>query len=209
MYRGLIPSSLLHAIPEENESVRGSRISIAALPHGATGERDGGASVAAAAALAAARLRHKGSDLSLREDPVDGGGGGSVPLARLRNRPGSELGEWHRMSAPAMVLVAAEAITKEGPPAPNARLLDADTDAAQRLFIQVREYLNVELNAFSVCLRLRKCTIFAYFVYDFVYRAEAKPRRGKRWSSRRPKMPLPLNAMGPLPLPLNASPCRR
>lgn len=166
MYRGLIPSSLLHAIPEENESVRGSRISVAALPHGATGERDGGASVAAAAALAAARLRHKGSDLSLREDPVDGGGGGSVPLARLRNRPGSELGEWHRMSAPAMVLVAAEAITTEGPPAPNARLLDADADAdaAQRLLIQVREYLCVELNAFSVCLRRRMCTIFAYFV---------------------------------------------
>lgn len=98
--------------------------------------------------------------------PSTAAAAGSVPLARLRNRPGSELGEWHRMSAPAMVLVAAEAITTEGPPAPNARLLDADADAdaAQRLLIQVREYLCVELNAFSVCLRRRMCTIFAYFV---------------------------------------------
>ena len=124
VYQGLIPNSLLHAIPEESESVRGSRLSIAAPSLAASGERDGG--VSAAAALAASvlqRLRHKGSEHNLREDAPEGAEG-SLPRARLRNRPGmsSELDEWHRMSAPAMVL-AAEPFPKE--PVPGARLLDA------------------------------------------------------------------------------------
>ena len=106
--------------------MRGSRLSIAAPSHAGSGERDAGLGVSSAAALAAAalqRLRQKGSEHNLREDAAEGAGG-SLPRARLRNRPalGSELGEWHRMSAPAMVL-AAEAFPKE--PVPGVRLLDA------------------------------------------------------------------------------------